>query len=53
MSKALGQTVLIDSRGGAGGTVGTQQAARSRPEGLLDSLRHAGTMAAKAGLEKQ
>ena len=43
MSKSLGQTVLIDNRGGAGGTVGTEQAARSNPDGytiLYLSLIH-------------
>jgi tripartite-type tricarboxylate transporter receptor subunit TctC len=31
MSRTLGQSVLIDNRGGGGGTVGTEQVARSRP----------------------
>ena len=33
MSKTLGQSVLIDNRGGGGGTVGTEQVARSKPDG--------------------
>jgi hypothetical protein len=30
---SLGQSVLIDNRGDAGGTVGTEQAARAKPDG--------------------
>ncbi len=33
MSETLGQTVVVDSRGGAGGTVGTATAATAAPDG--------------------
>ncbi|MHA7685701.1 Bug family tripartite tricarboxylate transporter substrate binding protein [Cupriavidus sp. PET2-C1] len=33
MSKALGQTIVIDNRAGAGGNIGTDVAARARPDG--------------------
>ncbi len=43
MSEALGQPIVIDNRGGAGGTIGTEAAARSAPDGytlLLVSAAH-------------
>ena len=52
MSKSLGQTVLIDNRGGAGGTVGTEQAARSKPDGYTILYGTQGTMAANVTLRK-
>jgi tripartite-type tricarboxylate transporter receptor subunit TctC len=33
LSEALGQTVVIENRGGAGGAVGTEAAAKSAPDG--------------------
>src|SRR6185312_9304793 len=33
MSKALGQPVVVDNRGGAGGSVGAEAAARATPDG--------------------
>lgn len=33
MSETLGQTVVVDSRGGAGGTAGTAMAANAPPDG--------------------
>ena len=33
MSERLGQQVIIDNRGGAGGTIGTELAARANPDG--------------------
>ena len=35
MSKALGQQVIIDNRGGAGSTIGTELAAKSPPDGYV------------------
>jgi tripartite-type tricarboxylate transporter receptor subunit TctC len=33
LTEALGQQVLVDNKGGAGGTVGATQAAKARPDG--------------------
>ena len=53
MSKTLGQTVLIDNRGGAGGTVGTEQVARAKPDGYTMIYGTQGTMAANVTLRKE
>jgi tripartite-type tricarboxylate transporter receptor subunit TctC len=53
MSKTLGQTVLIDNRGGGGGTVGTEQVARARPDGYTMIYGTQGTMAANVTLRKE
>jgi tripartite-type tricarboxylate transporter receptor subunit TctC len=45
MSETLGQTVVVDNRGGAGGTVGTRAAAKSAPDGYTILLSYTGTMA--------
>lgn len=44
LSAALGQSVIIDNRGGAGGMIGGSVAARSAPDGytfMLDASNHA------------
>src|SRR5215210_5014905 len=33
MGETLGQQVIVDNRGGAGGTIGTEAAARATPDG--------------------
>ncbi|MGH6714115.1 MAG: Bug family tripartite tricarboxylate transporter substrate binding protein [Bradyrhizobium sp.] len=53
MAKTLGQTVLIDNRGGAGGTVGTEQVARAKPDGYTMIYGTQGTMAANVTLRKE
>lgn len=35
LSESLGQQVLVDNKGGAGGTVGASQAAKAKPDGNL------------------
>ena len=45
MSETLGQTIVVDNRGGAGGTVGTRSAARSTPDGYTILLSYTGTLA--------
>ena len=52
MSRTLGQSVLIDNRGGGGGTVGTEQVARSKPDGYTMIYGTQGTMAANVSLRK-
>ena len=45
MSATLGQSVVIDNRGGAGGTVGARAVARSDPDGYTLLLGYTGTLA--------
>src|SRR5207249_11424152 len=48
LSEGLGQTIVIENRGGAGGVVGTEAAARSAPDGytfLLSFAAHTMTPA--------
>jgi len=52
MTKALGQSVLIDNRAGGGGTVGTEQVARAAPDGYTIIYGTQGTMAAYVSLRK-
>jgi tripartite-type tricarboxylate transporter receptor subunit TctC len=51
MSETLGQTIVIDNRGGAGGTVGTRAAARSAPDGYTILLSYTATMAIGPNLQ--
>jgi tripartite-type tricarboxylate transporter receptor subunit TctC len=43
MSVALGQQVIIDNRGGAGGVLGTRAAAKALPDGYTLVMAHTGT----------
>jgi tripartite-type tricarboxylate transporter receptor subunit TctC len=45
MSKILGQQIVIENRGGAGGSIGTRQAAKSTPDGYTLGLGGTGTLA--------
>jgi tripartite-type tricarboxylate transporter receptor subunit TctC len=45
MSQLLGQSIVVDNRGGAGGTVGTKAAAKSEPDGYTLLLGYTGTLA--------
>jgi tripartite-type tricarboxylate transporter receptor subunit TctC len=45
MSAALGQPIVIDNRGGAGGTIATRQVARAAPDGYTILLAYTGTLA--------
>jgi tripartite-type tricarboxylate transporter receptor subunit TctC len=42
MSKSLGQTVIIENTAGAGGTIGVEKVARSKPDGYTLLLMHIG-----------
>jgi tripartite-type tricarboxylate transporter receptor subunit TctC len=42
MRPALGQTVIVENKGGAGGTIGTSQIARAKPDGYNILLMHIG-----------
>lgn len=42
MRPTLGQTILVENKGGAGGTIGTSQVARAHPDGYNILLMHIG-----------
>jgi len=45
MADAIGQQFVVDNRGGAGGTLGTRQVAKSVPDGYTIALGYTGTLA--------
>src|SRR5829696_9633916 len=45
MSKTLGQQMVVENRGGAGGTVATRAIAKSPPDGYTILLTYTGTLA--------
>jgi len=45
MAGALGQSFIVDNRGGAGGALGTRQVARSAADGYTIGLGYTGTLA--------
>jgi tripartite-type tricarboxylate transporter receptor subunit TctC len=45
MSKVLGQQIVIENRGGAGGSIATRQVAKSAPDGYTLGLGGTGTLA--------
>jgi tripartite-type tricarboxylate transporter receptor subunit TctC len=51
LSEALGQSVIVDNRGGAGGTIGAEIAAKSTPDGYT-MIMVSGSYAVNAGLYK-
>jgi tripartite-type tricarboxylate transporter receptor subunit TctC len=45
MSELLGQQIVIENRGGAGGTIATKQVAKATPDGYTIALGYTGTLA--------
>jgi tripartite-type tricarboxylate transporter receptor subunit TctC len=45
MSELLGQSIVVDNRAGAGGTIGTRAVAKSAPDGYTLLLGYTGTLA--------
>jgi tripartite-type tricarboxylate transporter receptor subunit TctC len=50
LSDAFGKTVLVDNRGGAGGTLGTRAVAAAAPDGYTLLLGHTGTLSINPSL---
>ena len=50
MSKSLGQQVVVENRGGAGGTVATRAVAKTAPDGYTILLAYTGTLAINPSL---
>jgi tripartite-type tricarboxylate transporter receptor subunit TctC len=50
MSKSLGQQIVVENRGGAGGTIATRAVARSAPDGYTILLAYTGTLAINPSL---
>src|SRR6202011_595284 len=52
LSQLLGESIVVDNRAGAGGTVGTQMVAKSDPDGYTLLLGYTGTLAIGPSLYK-
>jgi tripartite-type tricarboxylate transporter receptor subunit TctC len=50
MSRSLGQQVVVENRGGAGGTIATRAVAKSPPDGYTILLSYTGTLAINPSL---
>ncbi len=48
MRPTLGQTILVENKGGAGGTIGVSHVARSKPDGYTMLLMHIGFSTAQS-----
>jgi tripartite-type tricarboxylate transporter receptor subunit TctC len=53
LGQALGQQVIVENRGGAGGIVGTEVAARAAPDGYTLTVGSAGTHAVNQSLYRK
>jgi tripartite-type tricarboxylate transporter receptor subunit TctC len=45
MTESLGQPIVVDNRGGAGGTIGTRAVSKAAPDGYTILLGYTGTLA--------
>lgn len=52
MGEALGQAMIVDNVGGAGGTIGVNKAAKATPDGYTILFTHMGTLAVNIALYK-
>jgi tripartite-type tricarboxylate transporter receptor subunit TctC len=52
MSEALGQPIIVENVGGAGGTIGVNKAAKATPDGYTLLFTHMGTLAVNIALYK-
>jgi tripartite-type tricarboxylate transporter receptor subunit TctC len=52
MGEALGQQLIIENVGGAGGTIGVNKAAKATPDGYTLLFTHMGTLAVNIALYK-
>ena len=50
LTKALGQSVVVDNKGGAGGAIGAAEAARAAPDGYTLSVATVSTTAANPAI---
>jgi len=50
MSRALGQQIVVENRGGAGGTIATRAVAKTAPDGYTILLSYTGTLAINPSL---
>lgn len=50
LAKALGQTIIVENRAGAGGTIGSAQVARAQPDGYTAVLATTSTHAVSVGV---
>jgi tripartite-type tricarboxylate transporter receptor subunit TctC len=50
MSEALGVQIVVDNRGGAGGTIGSEMAAKAPPDGYTMLMGSTGTLATAQAL---
>src|SRR5262245_29528354 len=52
LSEGLSQPVVVENRGGAGGTIGSEAAAKATPDGYTIMMGHLGTLALNVSIYK-
>jgi tripartite-type tricarboxylate transporter receptor subunit TctC len=53
MQELLGQTIIVDNRAGAGGVLGTDNVAKSEPDGYTIAIASAGALAISTALQEK